>query len=117
MRYPLDIDEFIRAASQPGATAPLVKEELGLTYSLSYINRLMKRYVGARSTHKSVERPNVLRAAVVAYMESQGLDKRYCYRCGKRSVYDCAIHPLVRFDATLDDFAFVCVKCAAPGDF
>lgn len=116
MRDPLDIDEFIRAASQPGATAPLVREELGLTYTDSYINRLMKKYLGARPTHKSIERPNLLRDAVVAYMESQGLDKRYCYRCGKRSAYDCAIHSLVRFDATLDDFVFVCVDCSGAGD-
>ena len=113
----LDIGEFIRAASEPGATAPYVKERLGLPYSLSYINRLMKRYVGPRPSQKSIERPNLLRAAVVTYMESQGLDRRYCYLCGRRRLYESAIHPLKRNGATLDDFVFVCCECAAPGDF
>ena len=116
MREPLDIDEFISAASQPGATAPLVREELGLRYTDSYINRLMKRYVGVRPTQKSIERRNVLRDAVVAYMESQGLDKRYCYLCERKSLYEAAIHPLVR-EPSLDDFVFVCCKCASAGDF
>lgn len=117
MREPLDIAEFIRVASQPGATAPLVREELGLAYSDSYINRLMKRYVGKRPTRKSVERPNLMREAVVAYMESLGLDQYYCLSCERRSLYRCAIHPLKQFDVTLDDFVFVCAKCSAPGDF
>lgn len=117
MREPLDIEEFIRCASEPGATALYVKERLGLSYSLSYINRLIKRYVGPRPSQKSIERPNLLRDAVVAYMESQGLDKRYCYLCGRKRLYECAIHPLKRMDATLDDFVFVCCECAAPGDF
>lgn len=115
--YMFDVDEFITAASRPGASALTVREELGLRYSDSYMHRLMKRYVGPRPSRKSVERPNLLRAAVVSYMESQGLDKRYCYLCGRKGLYDCAIHPLKRFDVSLDDFVFVCVKCAAPGDF
>jgi hypothetical protein len=118
MHESLDIDEFIRVASKPGATAPLVREELGLSFTDSWVNRLMKRYLGARPTRKSLERPNLLREAAVAYMESQGLDKRYCSTCGRRNLYDCAIHPLVHFDPTLDDFVFVCVeRCAAAGDF
>lgn len=116
MREPFDVDEFIHYASQPGATALYVKEHMGLSYSLSYISRLIKRYVGPRPTRTSVERRNVLREAVVAYMEAQGLDKRYCYLCGRKRLYDCAIHPLKR-DASLDDFVFVCCECAAPGDF
>lgn len=118
MREPLDLDEFVAVASMPGATALYVKERLGLPYSLSYISRLIKRYVGPRPNRKSIKRPNALRDAVVAYMESQGLDKRYCYSCQRRSVYECAIHPLKRLDVTLDDFVFVCtLRCAAPGDF
>lgn len=118
MQSLLDIDEFIAVASQPGATSLYVKERLGLPYSLSYINRLIKRYVGPRPSRKSIERRNVLRDAVVAYMESQGLDRRYCFNCGRRRLYDCAIHPLKRVDPTLDDFVFVCTeRCAAPGDF
>lgn len=118
MREPLDIDEFIRCASQPGATALYVKERLGLPYSLSYVSRLIKRYVGPRPSQKSVERRNVLRDAVVAYMESQGLDRRYCYLCGRRRLYDCAIHPLKRGSPSLDDFVFVCTeRCATNGDF
>ena len=117
MREPFDVDEFIHYASQPGATALYVKEQLGLRYSLSYISRLIKRYVGPRPSQKSVERRNVLRDAVVAYMEGQGLDKRYCFMCGRRRLYESAIHPLKR-EPTLDDFVFVCTeRCAAPGDF
>lgn len=116
MREPLDTDEFIHFASKPGATALYVKEAMGLTYSTSYISRLIKRYVGARPTQKSVERRNVLRDVVVQYMETRGLDKLYCYECGRRSgSYPCAIHPLVR-EPSLDDLVFVCVRCAAPGD-
>lgn len=118
MREPFDRDEFIHFASQPGATAPYVKEAMGLPYSESYVNRLIKKYVGKRPSRKSVERSNPLREAVVAYMESQGLSKYYCASCQRRSVYECAIHPLRKFDVTLDDFVFVCVRfCAAPGDF
>lgn len=118
MREPFDIDEFIHVASQPGATALYVKEQMGLSYSLSYISRLIKRYVGPRPTRKSIERHNVLRDAVVAYMESQGLDRYYCSECGRRRLYECAVHPLVRFEPTLDDFVFRCTeRCAAPGDF
>jgi hypothetical protein len=118
MREPLDIDEFIRAASQPGATALYVKEAMGLGYSESYVNRLIKRYVGERPTRKSVEKPNPLREAVVAYMESQGLDQHYCSSCPRRTVYACAIRCLERNGPTLDDFVFVCTdRCAAPGDF
>lgn len=113
-----DPDEFIHFASQPGATAPYVREALGLPYSDSYVNRLMKRYVGKRPTHASISRPNALREAVVRYMEAQGLDRRYCFNCQRRLVRECAIHPLKRFDATLDDFVFVCVsRCASAGDF
>ena len=114
----LDIDEFIRVASEPGATASYVKERLALTHSTSWVNRLIKRYVGERPSRKSIERPNLLREAVVAHMVATGLDRRYCYLCGRRGLYDCAIHPLKRVDPTLDDFVFVCTeRCAAPGDF
>jgi hypothetical protein len=51
MRERFDIDEFIHFASQPGATAPYVKEAMGLPYSVSYVNRLIKRHVGPRPTH------------------------------------------------------------------
>jgi hypothetical protein len=116
--YMFDVDDFIRAASRPGATAVTVREELGLPYSRSYINRLMLRYVGKRPSQKSIKRPNLLREAVVTYMESQGLDRRYCYQCERKFIRECAIHPLKRYGATLDDFVFVCVeRCCAPGDF
>ena len=116
MREPFDIDEFVHFASQPGATAPYVKEAMGLQYSESYVNRLMKRYVGRpRPTHASVSRPNKLREAAVAYMEAHGLDKRYCSVCGVHRVRECAIRAL---RPELDSFVFVCVQtCAAAGDF
>lgn len=118
MREPLDVDEFIAVASHPGATALYVKERLGLPYSLSYISRLIKRHVGPRPSQKFIERPNLLRNAVVGYMETQnGLDRFYCSECGRRRLYECAIHPLVRVEPTLDDFVFRCTEsCAAPGD-
>lgn len=117
MREPFDIDEFIHYASQPGATAPYVREAMGLSYSDSYVNRLIKRHVGKRPSQKLIERPNVLREAVVRYMEANYLDKRYCYLCGRRRLAECAIRTLVPVDPTLDDFVFVCVKCSRPGDF
>lgn len=117
-RLPLDIDEFVFHARQPGATALYVKEAMSLPYTVSYVNRLIKLYVGPRPTRKSIQRPNPLREAVVAYMESQGLDKRYCSNCERRLLRDCAIHPLKRRGVSLDDFVFVCTeRCAAPGDF
>jgi hypothetical protein len=117
-RLPIDIDEFVHHASQPGATALYVKESMGLPYSESYVNRLIKRYVGTRPTMKSIQRPNPMREAVVDYMESQGLDKRYCSNCHRRLLRECAVHPLKRHGASLDDFVFVCTeRCAAPGDF
>lgn len=117
MRHQFDLDDFIHFASQPGATAPFVREALGLSYSDSYVNRLMKRYVGKRPTQAMVDRPDTLRSIVVREMEARGLDKRYCYRCGYRGSYECAIHPLNR-GALLDDLVFVCVKrCSRPGDF
>lgn len=114
MRESFDIDEFIHFASQPGATAPYVREAMGLRYSNSYINRLMLRYVGKKPSHASIERRNFLREAVVDYMESHDLDRRYCYKCGKRYVRECAIHPL---GPSLDDFVFVCLRCSRRGDF
>ena len=117
MRHQFDLDEFIHFASQPGATAPYVREAMGLPYSDSYINRLMKRYVGKRPTQAMIDRPDRLRDVVVREMEARGLDRHYCYRCGRRSSYDCAIHPLNR-EALVDDLVFLCVKrCASPGDY
>lgn len=117
MRSPFDLDDFIHFASQPGATAPYVREALGLTYSDSYINRLIKRYVGKRPTLAGIQRPDALRDVVVRELEARGLDRRYCYRCGYHGTYECAIHALCR-EPSLDDLVFVCVKrCAGPGDF
>lgn len=117
MREPFDVDKFIYFATMPGATAAYVREAMGLRYSTSYINRLIKRYVGTRPSRKDIKRPNVLREAVARYMEAQGLDRHYCANCQRRSSYECAIHPLIA-DATIDDLVFVCVsKCAAPGDY
>lgn len=117
MREHFDIDEFVHFASQPGATAPYVREAMGLAYSTSYINRLIKRYVGTRPSQRSVKRGNVLREAVVRYMEREGMNRRYCMMCQRLSLHECAIHPVVP-SPTLDDFIFVCTKrCAAPGDF
>lgn len=117
MREPFDIDEFIHYASQPGASAPYVKEAMGLGYSTSYVNRLIKRYVGKRPTQPSIRAANPLRDAVVRHMESQGLNRYYCINCQRRSTYECAIHPLIP-RASLDEMVFVCTKrCSAPGDF
>jgi len=114
MRDLYDIDEILELA-RDGYPAWSIQERLGLSITARQVNRLVKARLGPRPTRKSIERPNVLREAVVTYMESHGLHRRYCSKCQRRLLRDCAIHPLGR---TLDDFVFVCVeRCAAAGDF
>ena len=114
MRQPsINIDDLIRVA-QTGATAVVVKEELGLPHDVSWIQKLMKRHLGPRPTRTSVERPNPIREALTTHMESNGLDRRYC-SVGHHQARATAIHAL---GPTLDELVFVCTeRCAAPGDF
>ena len=114
MRGQYDLEELLSLARE-GHPAWYIQELLGLPITERQIYRIIKKHLGARPTQTTVTRPNVIREAVVAYMESQGLSKRYCSFCGRCGVRGCAIRAL---QPDIDSFVFVCTgRCAAPGDF
>ncbi|MFM9793329.1 hypothetical protein [Streptomyces turgidiscabies] len=108
-----DLAEILELADQPGMTAPLIKEQLGLRISLRQVQRIIHDHLGQRPTRRSIERRNPLREAVVSYMEENGLSRHYCHE-GHRTVRPCAIRALGR---DLDSFVFVCVQNATVADF
>ncbi|MFC8008969.1 hypothetical protein [Streptomyces cinereoruber] len=108
-----DLAEILELAEQPGMTAPLIKEQLGLRISLRQVQRIIHYHLGQRPTRAAIERRNPLREAVVSHMEESGLSRYYCHE-GHRTVRPCAIRALGR---ELDTFVFVCVQQASHTDF
>lgn len=114
MRDVYDLDEFL-ALARAGHPAWYIKEYLGLRMTERQVYRLIKKHLGTRPTQVSISKPDVIREATVAYMESQGLSRRYCSSCFRHGVRECAIRAL---EPDLDSFVFVCTqRCAAPGDY
>lgn len=109
-----DLDELL-AFAQRGDSALQIIETLGLSITGRRVQQIIRQHLGPRPTRKSVREPNVVREAVVAYMESCGLNPRHCSNCGKVQVRGGAIRSLSA-TPSLDSLVFVCIDCATPGD-
>ena len=114
MQRSYDLEEIIYLA-QRGMSASFIKEELGLSISERQIQRLVSSRLGRRPTRQSVQKKDILRERVVAYMESRGHNSRQCFNCGRATILGTAIRA-VNDDLSLDALVFVCLRCAAPGD-
>lgn len=115
MRYRTFDGDEVLAYAQAGYSAPRIIETLGLSVGERTIQKFIAVHYGKRPTIKSVEAYDPIRARVVTYMTSQGLNERYCSNCHRHSVYKGAIHELRRSDS-LDDLVFVCRHCATVAD-
>ena len=118
--YDEDADRIIELAQQLGhdgkrQAAWMIQERSGTHRSVRRVQEIISARLGPAPTHASIERSSLVRDAIVAYMESRGLDRRYCSNCGRHGARDCAIHALA---PDIDSLVFVCVAyCAVPGDF
>lgn len=111
-----DIQEILDLASDPEhpRAAWEIKEELGLPVSVRRVQQIVKAHLGSRPSRRTIQRRDVLRSRVVAYMESQGLSKYYCY-LGHVVLHECAIRELRR-DDDLGSLVFVCSRHATVAD-
>ncbi|AZZ51405.1 hypothetical protein [Rathayibacter festucae] len=109
-----DIEEIIYYA-QKGMPARFIKEELGLSISERQVQRVVATRLGRRPTRQAIQRPDSLRDRVVAYMESQGLDRYYCTACERRRLEPGFIRAL-NADRSLDVLVFVCRHCSVASD-
>ena len=110
-----DIDDILYLA-QRGISAAAIQEDLGLRISVRQVQRLISSRLGHRPSKLAVSRPDPLRAAVMAYMETQGFDRRVCNVCFKHKREPCMIRCVSR-EPSLGSFIFVCRKDSVAGDF
>lgn len=109
-----DIDELI-AFAESGDSARVIIEKLGLTISERQVQRLVASRLGRRPTRQAIRKPDTLRDRVVAYMESQGLNRYYCSECHRLRMEPGFIRALNR-DMSLDVLVFVCRHCSVASD-
>ena len=114
MQRSYDLDEILYLARR-GMSAAFIQEELGLSISVRQIQRLIASRLGRRPTRETVQKSDILRERVVAYLVQQGLNPRRCSSCGRVTIQGTAIRE-VSPDLSLDALVFVCLRCAAPGD-
>lgn len=115
MNSQYDIDDIVYLSKEKGMSAAFIKEELSLTITERQVQRLIAGRLGRRPTRQAIQKPDVLRSRVVAYMESQGLDQYYCSSCLKLRLEPGFIRALNR-DLSLDVLVFVCRHCSVPSD-
>lgn len=109
-----DVEEILHLAKK-GLSAQFIQGELGLDISVRQVQRIVSSRLGRRPTRKAIRQPDVLRDRVVAYMESQGLDPRYCSACGRYALDKGFIRAL-NDDLSLDVLVFVCRRCSVVSD-
>lgn len=109
-----DPEEILFLASR-GMSASFIQEELSLNISVRQIQRIVSSRLGRRPTRASIQKPNILRERVVAYMVSRGLNPKLCSKCGRASVRPGFIRA-VNADPSLDALVFVGAECTVPGD-
>ncbi|NIL77157.1 hypothetical protein RhoFasB10_03298 [Rhodococcus sp. B10] len=115
MRRPsYDVDEIIMCA-EAGLSAAEIIEQLGLKVGERAVQRAVRRYVGPRPKRAYSTRDDPLRRRVVAWMEANGLDRRYCFQCNRVYVRPLYIRQL-KHDDDLGTLAFVCHRCKRAGD-
>lgn len=109
-----DIDELIMCA-EAGLSAAETIEQLGLKVGERAVQRAIRKYVGPRPVNSYKTRDDPLRRRVIAWMEANGLDRRYCLACGRLTARPPYIREL-KFDDDLGTLAFVCNRCKRAGD-
>lgn len=109
-----DLDEILFLAKR-GMSASFIQEELSLNISTRQVQRIVSKRLGRRPTRASIQKPDILRERVVAYMRARGLNPKLCSSCGRASLRGGAIRA-VNDDLSLDALVFVCIRCAASGD-
>ncbi|GAA1099702.1 hypothetical protein GCM10009648_43920 [Tsukamurella spumae] len=114
MRRPsYDIDELIICA-EAGLSAREIIDQLGLRVGERAVQRAVRKYVGPSPPRPDAAR-DPMRRRVIAWMEQNGLDRRYCFVCGRVSVAEPYLRQL-RQDDDLGSLAFVCRHCRRAGD-
>lgn len=101
--------------ARQGYPAWMIVERLGLPRSERTVQRWINQHLGSLPTKRAVARRDPLRSRVVAAMVAGGLNEHYCYVCQRLSLGPCLIRELAR-DLDVGSLAFVCRKCARPGD-
>jgi hypothetical protein len=113
-RYLADLRAQALELASTGVPADFIKAELGIPRSLRTVQRWINQVHGTRPSRRSIERRDILRSRVAAYMVAHGLDPYYCIE-GHRTVRPCAIRELRR-DDDLGSLVFVCDRHATVAD-